>query len=389
MHRCILLLLRERYRRCKKFILKKPLLAIGLLSSIVYLLAAALVNPFSIENLFEQSIIVFAVMAYLIAKIINPTQGMTLDYQLLELKLLSLNEYKFLLGIKLFGGSIILSLLCLTSYTLKYFSAESCHIGMPGGYTKIAVTISALNAMVNVWIFLRNRLDNRIYDLFIAVVVIFSIKYQALYLSILSMTVIVGIYIAIKRVNYDSILSLYKMIYKIGQQKYHGVVYSEKENREIQTNAENLIGKAKEKNADWCERFFDKDSQFMMHKEVARITAHLDKIITYFMICIVISMSGFYIPREYKSIVFLLLAVIAMSFDLEMNQSESTLLLRGFIRRYVVSNIIKNKLLVYTVVNFILMFPSVMLGWKWLIFAFGCSFFIALITLYKCFKKAG
>ena len=368
MYRLFPILLRERYRRYKKFIMEKPFLAIGILSSVVYLVVCVCTNPISISIFLDNSIIVFAVMVYLIAKIINPTQGMTLDYQLLELKLISLAEYKLMLSIKLLGGSILLSFICLNSYT------------------KMVAIISALNIVVNVWVFLRNRWDNRIYDLLIAVLVALCMKYQAFYLSVLSMILMIGIYIAIKRINYKSILSLYKLIYKIGQQRYHGVVYSEAESRDIQTSAETLVGKAKEKRADWCERFFEKSGRFMFYKELARIIANFSKIITYFIICVLIGMSGFYIPGEYKIAAFILLAAISMSFDMIMNRSEANLLLRGFTSRYVVSDIIKNKLLLYIAVNLIFMLPSVLLGWKWLIWAFVCSFFIALFSLYKCFR---
>ena len=368
MYRLLPIFLRERYRRFKKFMIEKPLVAIGLLSSIVYVLVAVLTNPICVSDFLDNPVIVFAVMVYLIAKIINPTQGMTLDYQLLELKLITLTQYKILLGIKLLGGSIFLSLICLNSYT------------------KMVAIISALNAVVNVWVFLRNRRNNRIYDLLIAVIVVFTVKYQAIYLSVLGVILVIGIYIGIKRVNYDSILSLYKIIYKIGQQRYHGVVYSETESRDIQTSAEALISKAKEKHSNWCERLFDKSGRFMIHKELARIIANFNKIATYFIICILISMSGFYIPGEYVLIAFILLAVMAINFDMVMNRSEANLLLRGFIKRYVISDIVKNKVLVYTAINFILMFPSIMLGLKWLILALVCSFFIALVTLYKCFR---
>lgn len=368
MYRAFQILLCERYRRCKKFIIQKPLFAFGLLSSIVFILASVLQNPVYVGDFFNHSILPFAIMIYLIAKIINPTQGMTLDYQLLELKLMSLMEYKLLLGIKLLGGSIILSFICLNSYT------------------KMVVIINVLNAVVNVWVFLRNRWDNKFFDLLIAIIVVVCIQYQAYYLSLLSLIFALGTYFAIKRVNYDSILPLYKLKYKIVQQRYGGVVYSDKESRDIQISAETLVGKAKVKNSDWCQRLFDKRGKFMINKELTRIMANSNKIVTYFIISILISMSGFYIPGEYIIIAFILLAVIAMNFDMEMNRTEANLLLRGFIGQYVVSDIIKNKLFVYTVVNFIFMLPSILLGWKWLILGFIFSFLIALFTLYKCFR---
>ena len=40
---------------------------------------------------------------YFVLKLINPTQGMTINYQLIELKLITFQEFKFLIAIKLYG----------------------------------------------------------------------------------------------------------------------------------------------------------------------------------------------------------------------------------------------------------------------------------------------
>ncbi len=368
MIRAFSLLALEKYRRCKHFIMEKPFLFLGLLSSVIFIVANAVWTSYQFGHLFKEAMIVYGCMGYLMIKIISPTQGMTIDYQLIELKVVSLEEYKFLLSLKLLGGSLLLSLLCITSYT------------------KMVGILCILNAMVNLWIFLRNRWNSRIYDLLISLLVVICIIYEAIILTGLALTIVLYIYITMKRVNYESILSLYKLMYKIGQQRYNGVNFSNSESQEIQTSAETLIGKAKEKNTNWCEDFYDNTRIFFWKKEIARLRANLNLILTSFLICMVISMSIFFIPVEYSMFSFLILSAIAMNFDLQMNQSEAHLLQRGFLGKYVLTDIIKSKFVAYSMVNFFFLLPSVFLGFKWLLIAAITSVLIALFCLYKCFR---
>ena len=100
----------------------------------------------------------------------------------------------------------------------------------------------------------------------------------------------------------------------------------------------------------------------------------------------VISMSIFFIPVEYSMFSFLILSAIAMNFDLQMNQSEAHLLQRGFLGKYVLTDIVKIKFVAYSMVNFFFLLPSVFLGFKWLLIAAIASVLIALFCLYKCFR---
>lgn len=360
----------DRIRRYKRFVMNKPIQAVGIVISIfsmIYVLVDAVKHSVYISDYMNNQLVLYAIMIYLIAKIINPTQGMTIDYQLLELKLISFIQFKYIIAMKLLGGSIILSLLCINKYT------------------SMVAIISAMNALVNVWIFLRNRWNSRVYDLFVAGVVIACIKFESFYSALLSILIILGVYVIIKRVNYANLLPLYKFMYKATQLRYIGTVYSTKETREIEVNAETLLGKPKEKNSDWCMKLYDSGLKFAMCKEVMRILANHNKLITYFIICIMIAISKYYIPSGYNYVNFFLFIVVLVNFDFSMNKTEAQLLMRGFIRNYRVSEIIKSKVLVYSGINFLLMLPTVILGWEWLLLSVVFSLGISFVSLYKCF----
>lgn len=370
MSKLFFIFLRDRVRRYKRFVINKPIIAVGVIFSIIsiiYILIDSFYHSVCISDYLDNQLLLYAVMIYLVAKIINPTQGMTIDYQLLELKLISFLQFKFLIGVKLLGGSFILSLVCMNEYT------------------SMVAIISAMNAMVNVWIFLRNRWNNRAYDLIVSGVVIVSIKFEFLYLAILSIIIMLGIFIMIKRVNYADLLPLYKFMYKATQLRYMGTVYSTKETKEIEVNAETLLGKPKDKYSDWCIKLYDNELKFAMCKEIMRILANYNKIIVYFIIGIIIGISKYYIPSGYHYIIYFLFVMILVNFDFSMNKMEAQLLVRGFIRNYRVSEIIKSKVLVYSGINFVFMLPTAILGWKWLLLAVVCSFVVAFVSLYKCF----
>lgn len=361
------ILMRERFRRLKKSFRQRPLISISLLISIICIVNDLFTEAYDVSVILGNQIVVLFVMIYLVAKIINPTQGMTIDYQLLQLKLISFSEYKFLIGIKLLGASLLFWVFCINSYT------------------EMVIVVCALNVTTNIWVFLRNRWNSRSYDLLVAIIVIAGIRYQLLSVSLVSMICTVIVFCAIRKVNYESILSLYKVVYQIGQQRFQGTSYSENESRDIQVNAEKLVGTAKERNSDWCEKLYNKDRSFMFHKELMRLRANSEKYIAYIIISLLVGMCKFYLPKEYIIIIFAILGVIAINFDIQMNQQEAKILLRGYIKHYSVWDIIKNKILIYAIANSILMCPVVLWGWKFLGLSVIFAFLIALISLYKCF----
>lgn len=366
------LIFRERFRRYKHFVKNKPIATMGLVVSaisLIYMIVDAGTAPFCVGEYLKYPMVIFVVMIYLIAKILNPTQETIVDYQLLELKLLSFWQFKVLLGIKMIAASVLLTLVCLNSYT------------------EMVAIVGVLNVLVNIWVFLRNRWNNRIYDLAVAGIVMVCIKGQFLYMTLLSGCIFFLIFVLVARVNYAELLPLYKLTYKISQQRYMGVVYSAKETRDIETSAETLLGKPKKRNSLWCSKFYEKKYAFELGREVVRIYANRNRFIAYFITNLMVGIGRFYIPQEYDYIIFVVMAFMAVSFDMMMNQREQSLLLRGFIEKYSLWGIIKKKIPVYSICNFILMVPTVMLGWKWLAGAGIVSVIVAMFVAFKCFGK--
>ena len=368
------ILIRERFRRWKKYVSEKPLMVIGIIVSIVYFaycyIDAIIVNQFGIEQLLKFSYISLIAIIYLILKLINPTQGMTIDYQLIELKLISFREYKLLLGIKLFSGSMFLIILLFESFD------------------KVIYIIGILNIVVNVWVFLRNRWNYRIIDLLLAVCVIICIENELLYLSLVLLILTLGLYVAIRKANYKEILPLYKLTYQIGQ-RFSGASYSEKEEKQIQTNAENLVGKARIKGSSWCENCYDNKRKFEIYKELSRLMANSDKYIAYIIMSIVISVSGWYLPKWYIVIACTIVLMIAFNFDIVMNEGEAKLLKLGYIDRYSTFEIIRGKLFIYVIVNIVLLFPLLFLEIRCILFLLLASIISAVFALLKCYRNKG
>ena len=102
MLRIIDILMKIKLRRIKKIIKNNKLLSLSIVLGLIYVFGSASIEDF----LFLNSYIVYAswiANIYFVLKLINPTQGMTINYQLIELKLITFQEFKFLIAIKLYG----------------------------------------------------------------------------------------------------------------------------------------------------------------------------------------------------------------------------------------------------------------------------------------------
>lgn len=104
------ILVRERIRRVKRFCAQNPILLVGIVVSVIYAGYCYQNSLSELQQVFMQvdkyAYVHILVMLYLILKILNPTQGIVIDYQLIQLKVISLKQYKLLLGGKLWFASV-------------------------------------------------------------------------------------------------------------------------------------------------------------------------------------------------------------------------------------------------------------------------------------------
>ncbi|MGN0430692.1 MAG: hypothetical protein ACI4E2_11615 [Acetatifactor sp.] len=361
-----------RARRVKVLVKNKPLLALGLLFAVGSFFFGVIkfqTGTIPIVDLPGANVITVCGMAYLVGKIINPTQGMTADYQLLQMKLISFRCFKCIMAMKLLWAGMAL-------------------LVIGGAYgSELLMIIGALNMLVNNWIFLRNRWNNRIVDFIISVLVILSLRYRLTILGFVVALFSVVVYVMLSHVNYSELLPLYKLIYQIGQQRYLGMHYSEKDCRDIQTNAEKLVGKPKTKSALWCENSYDNTGLFFIKKEIARVHAKGNSLLAYLIICILLGMVASYLPAMYQYYFFPVLVFIAWSYCVSMNRGEKQLLMRGFISQYHLKEIMMYKASIYAAVTWIMLLPSALWGVVWIWIALVSAVLLSIGVIYKCFAK--
>ena len=134
------ILIKDKMRRKKKMIENHKLflvfMCVGLISSIHYVLTEniwCLVPKIKYVSVF--------LMIYLGAKIINPTQETIIDYQLIELKLITRRQFKLLIGMKLYGVGTIIAIInyCILKEKTIYI-------------------FCILNCAVNIYVFFRNSI---------------------------------------------------------------------------------------------------------------------------------------------------------------------------------------------------------------------------------------
>lgn len=96
MYKIVQFLWMERVRRWKQYICQKPLQTVGILLSIGYFIwiLPGVFNQMTNEQI---KYIALAANIYFWLKIVNSTQGLTVDYQLIQMKLITYSEFKVII----------------------------------------------------------------------------------------------------------------------------------------------------------------------------------------------------------------------------------------------------------------------------------------------------
>ena len=140
----------ERCRRFKKMVRANLLMSIGIASTLAYL-AYFTIHRIAQGNFEEivvsEKICMIAAMVYFTVKILNPTQEITTDHQYIQLKLITFKDLKVILFLKMVIGSIILLILSIAWNSNMIFQ------------------ISLLNLLLNIYVFMRNRIKSRMCDM--------------------------------------------------------------------------------------------------------------------------------------------------------------------------------------------------------------------------------
>ena len=372
MYNLLIMLSKEKGRRIKKFCLEKPFVLISGIASLIYLFYCYISNIPKVTYFFthieEYYYVNIGVLLYLILKIINPTQGIVIDYQLIQMKIVSLKQYKIILCLKLWSASFVLIILGL--YFQELYLIE----------------LAFLNASVNIWIFLRNRFGNRFIDLFVALIIMVIIKRNMLIASTIVVAFFQVSFFLIQKLNYEEILPIYKTNYLIGQ-RFSGESFNTDEETGIKKVTESLIGKPKQYNKEWSIKYFNQDFPFYFYKEVTRVWANREKLFTYVIISFVVMICNFYFPQWFICISCIINLMLSFNYNCAMYESEENLFLKGFINIDKIFVNLLSKLIICFIINFIfcgtLVFVNIKTIWGALVIAFACSFF----TIIKCFKN--
>lgn len=373
MKRILPLIIKERFRRIKKYVTKNPIIAVGTSISIIYgiyyLISTSLTNQEYVRTIVDNQYVSLVAIVYLAMKILNPTQETMIDYQLIELKLISFIQYKLLLLLKFFFTSMILIIFFCDYLTNKVF------------------IICMLNVVVNIWAFLRNRWNYRVIDLVLSVALILCIKNEWIITSVVIFMLMLCLFMFLHKVNYENIIPMYKINYMIGQQFSASSSYTAEKDTRIKNVTEELFGRKKQHTTIWCEKYYDVTWKFEFAKELSRMSANLDKILSSILVSIVVCFMGYYLPEWYLMIAFSIIVLLAININYSFNGEEQNLLKLGYIACYSHLKIIKYKFVIYALLNFIIFSPTIMFGVRFVLLSILGCIFTTIGTLYKCFRK--
>lgn len=340
MLRAVDILVIDKIRKIKKIISNHKLLTISVCIGLFSCFWTT-----SIEDiLYLKHYIVYATWIaniYLGLKIINPTQGANIDYQLVELKLITRREFKFLIAAKLYSVGLIIAV--INSFIIK---------------EKIILVLLLLNCVVNVYVFLRSSYKSHLLDLIMVIYVCACIYLNSVLFSGIGFALMTVIFINLKVIHYEVLLPLYRVIYRISL-RYTGEILTDTENDEISTEAERLLGSEKSSSITWCQNFFENKYKFYWMKEIVRISYDKEGYVLRIMLSLLICISVFYLPEWYGIFAVLVNIFTAYDFCHTMYREDAKLFPYGFIDKYDLGTILKRKLPIYSIVCVIMMLPMI------------------------------
>ena len=360
------ILIKNKMRRKKKMIENHKLflvfMCVGLISSIHYVLTENIWCL--VPNIKYVSVIL---MIYLGAKIINPTQETIIDYQLIELRLISRREFKIMLGMKMYGIGLIIAL--MNNLILN---------------EKIILIFALLNCSVNTFVFLRSLTSLPILNLLMLIGVCICMYLKSLTGAVLLFIFMTGIFIRVQMMHYDVLLPMYRMIYRINL-RFTGEVFTDTQNDEMLANVERLVGSKKSSTIKWCEECFESEYKFYWMKEIARISYDKEGLVLRLMVAVIICVSYFYLPKWYGNLAVLLNALISYEFCTVMFREDAKLSSYGFSTDCNCKKMFMTKLPVYYGICILIMLPElIILGQRfWIIFIL--AFLIPVLALVKIF----
>lgn len=336
----------ERLRRWKKNAIQKPFRALGILVAIGYFLW---ILPDIFEGVTNEHIkyIALAANIYFWLKIVNSTQGLTVDYQLIQMKLISCGEFKIIIAGKAFGVSILL-------FPVVWILKNEYFIGE---YKWLIVCI-LLNGAVNLYGFTKSKYHHVLLDLLMSIVVSVCIYAKSVWLSMVLLVIVSLLYWCMGKMNYEELLPLYRIVGQVGK-ILNGSGISQPEQKELERETERLFGSNKKRYKEWCQSSYDNKNRFYRNREIARIYSNQNTLIQYVISSCVFSFGVLYLPKWYEMIAVMIQVFLSYQFCYGMCKPEKKLYEYGFVEVYALKNILKIKWLVYTVVGCLILLPSV------------------------------
>lgn len=330
----------ERCRRFKKMIRANLLMSIGIVSTLAYL-AYFTIHRIAQGNLEEivvsEKICMIAAMVYFTVKILNPTQEITTDHQYIQLKLITFKDLKVILFLKMVMGSIILLLISIAWNSNMIFQ------------------ISLLNLLLNIYVFMRNRIKSRMCDMLVLLFLLMCLHYQLRVFSVMGLAIVVIAFIFVKHCNYDNILPLYRMIYRIGQGRLYRSEMSPAEERSLQIETENLVGSAKKRNTLWQEKHYENSFLFFLCMDFSRMINKKEMFCYHFLMVVFLEMLGNYIPMDYSIVIILIQILVAWDYSYMLNRGEFALLKSGFMSKQFYVCFLMSKFIAYIITSFLLL----------------------------------
>jgi hypothetical protein len=326
-------IIKVNFRKIKAFVMAKPFLSLVGVFFLIYSLAFLGDGMrFLVPEYLGIVNVIFIV--YLIFKLMYRMQTMTFDYQLLQMKILSLFEFKTAILFKSFGASVLVGAL-IFGYQDLFRQHELIRL----------IILVIANGYVNIICFCKEQTKHRnLFILLTLFVVLVTWKFNILWGAGLFAIAMVGYLYRIQIMRYHNILPYYKSVYNI----YQGTFINQE--IDVQQEQHEILKDEEIKQHHWMEKYYSNTRMFMFMKEISRAFYQKSSIINVCVVTIIaIVLLGVY---NNDSFIPMMIVKLVIYFFMDnilsgLNKSEFDCIRRGFFYPINIRQIIRDKYLAH------------------------------------------
>ncbi|GAA0735216.1 hypothetical protein [Clostridium oceanicum] len=331
-------------RKMLKIIKKNKLKTLAFLIIVVFLIVTfkEMISTLKPEYIKYVPVIIFI---YCIAKLMQDAPTMNIRPELIELKVLTVNDLKLFIILK----STFLSILIIGVILLNNLQIY--------GFRKIIIVASLINIISNLVCFFIHQVKRPDFLRVVIILILTAIYYYDSIIMSTALTIALIIYmVKIDYIKYDNILPYYKSITNLSDGFFYG-------NMDSMSQDKVTFNKKNNSSLHLMEKQYSTNYKFYFYKEISRIICNKKLLINSCLVCFIISLLVYLYADKLivKFIAIEIVLVIGDNLLSVLNKSEANIKNNGFYLPYSISDLIMQKFIPQLLITLICVFSGFLL----------------------------